>query len=101
MLVRLVGARTPSRSALPATPSIHARGLPADGRLLCCDVSEDWTTIARRWEPAGGRPTSPDRTGRRHLARFRPSAPDFAFIDADGRHPAYYEEIVTRPAPTA
>ena len=31
-----------------------ARGLPADGHLLCCDVSEEWTSIARRyWERAG------------------------------------------------
>ena len=31
-----------------------ARGLAADGSLLCCDVSEEWTAIARRyWEKAG------------------------------------------------
>src|ERR1700687_4981301 len=31
-----------------------ARALPPDGRLLCCDVSEEWTAIARRyWEKAG------------------------------------------------
>src|SRR5262245_58771886 len=31
-----------------------ARGLADDGRLLCCDVSEGWTTIARRyWTRAG------------------------------------------------
>src|SRR5690349_12413135 len=31
-----------------------ARALPADGTLLCCDVSEDWTAIARRyWAEAG------------------------------------------------
>ena len=28
--------------------------LPEDGRLLCCDVSEEWTAIARaHWEQAG------------------------------------------------
>src|SRR3984885_1574644 len=28
-----------------------ARALPADGRLLCCDISDEWTAIARRyWE---------------------------------------------------
>src|ERR1700761_7233438 len=26
-----------------------ARALPADGRMLCCDVSEEWTAIARRY----------------------------------------------------
>src|SRR5215475_9298582 len=31
-----------------------ARGLPDDGNLLCCDVSEEWTLIARRyWDRAG------------------------------------------------
>ena len=31
-----------------------ARGLPDDGRLLCCDVSEEWTAIGRRaWDDAG------------------------------------------------
>ena len=31
-----------------------ARALPADGRMLCCDVNEEWTGIARRyWERAG------------------------------------------------
>src|SRR5207244_1039137 len=31
-----------------------ARGLPADGHLLCCDVSDEWTAIARRaWASAG------------------------------------------------
>src|ERR1700730_1554322 len=31
-----------------------ARALPLDGSLLCCDVSEEWTSIARRyWERAG------------------------------------------------
>jgi caffeoyl-CoA O-methyltransferase len=30
-----------------------ARGLPADGKLLCCDVSEEWTAVARKaWENA-------------------------------------------------
>src|ERR1700687_4884576 len=31
-----------------------ARGLPPDGHLLCCDQSDEWTSIARRyWERAG------------------------------------------------
>ena len=28
-----------------------ARGLPADGSLICLDVSEEWTSIARRYSP--------------------------------------------------
>src|ERR1051326_8013380 len=31
-----------------------ARGLAADGRLLCCDVSEEWTAIARRYFKEAG-----------------------------------------------
>jgi caffeoyl-CoA O-methyltransferase len=31
-----------------------ARGLPDDGELICCDVNEKWTNIARGyWEKAG------------------------------------------------
>jgi O-methyltransferase len=31
-----------------------AEALPADGKLWCCDVSEEWTRIARRyWKEAG------------------------------------------------
>jgi len=33
---------------------IVARALPPDGHLLCCDVNEKWTSIAKRhWEQAG------------------------------------------------
>src|SRR3954470_7094495 len=31
-----------------------ARGLPDDGHLLCCDVSEEWTNIGRRAGPDAG-----------------------------------------------
>src|SRR5436305_15312851 len=31
-----------------------ARGLPADGTLLCCDINAEWAGIAREhWRPAG------------------------------------------------
>src|SRR3546814_14199068 len=31
-----------------------ASGLLPGGRLICCDISEEWTSIARRhWEAAG------------------------------------------------
>lgn len=81
-----------------------ARGLPADGRLLCCDVSEEWTGIARRaWERAG----VADRIELRiapaiETLRALPREPtvDFAFIDADKvSYPAYYEELLARLSP--
>ena len=31
-----------------------ARGLAPGGRLICCDISEEWTSVARRyWQDAG------------------------------------------------
>ena len=31
-----------------------ARGLASGGRLICCDISEEWTSVARRyWQEAG------------------------------------------------
>jgi caffeoyl-CoA O-methyltransferase len=78
-----------------------ARGLPAGGRLLCCDVSEDYTDVARRyWERAG----VADRIDL-HVApavetlRTLPSEPmiGLAFVDADkGGYIDYWEEIVSR-----
>src|ERR1700745_344691 len=36
------------------SPICIARGLGAGGRLMCCDVSEEWTSVARKyWEKAG------------------------------------------------
>jgi caffeoyl-CoA O-methyltransferase len=81
-----------------------ARGLAPDGRLLCCDVSEEWTAIARRfWEKAGVADRIELRIGpaAETLAAL-PTEPDvdLAFIDADkGGYPVYYEEIVKRLRP--
>lgn len=78
-----------------------ARGLAADGSLLCCDVSEEWTAIARRyWEKAGvaGRITLKLAPALDTLRALPSEAVfDLAFIDADKtnyRH--YYEEILRR-----
>jgi caffeoyl-CoA O-methyltransferase len=78
-----------------------ARGLPDDGRLLCCDVSEEWTAIARRyWKEAGV-----DHKIELRIApaldtlRALPIGDEFdlAFIDADKEnYLAYAEEIVPR-----
>jgi caffeoyl-CoA O-methyltransferase len=106
MLVRLTGAREAVEvGTFTGYSSICiARGLAAGGRLLCCDVSEEWTSIARRyWERAGV-------TGRIQLRiapavetlRALPSEPylDFAFIDADKTgYPAYVDEVLPRLHP--
>ncbi len=82
-----------------------ARALPVDGRLLCCDVSEEWTSIAREhWEMAG----VADRIDLRIAPAMDTlsSLPDdkqvdFAFIDADKTgYLSYYEALVPRLGPT-
>jgi caffeoyl-CoA O-methyltransferase len=106
MLVRLVGARNAVEvGTFTGYSSICiARGLPAGGNLLCCDVSEEWTAIAQHyWERAGVADRielriAPATDTLRALPAER--SLDFAFIDADkAGYPAYYEEIVTRTRP--
>ena len=78
-----------------------ARALPSDGRLLCLDVNEEWTSIARRyWERAG--------VANKITLKLAPAAEtlralpalhtfDFAFVDADkSNYKIYYEEILKR-----
>ena len=78
-----------------------ARALPPGGRLLCCDISEEWTAIARdHWERAGVADRIDLRIGPAlDTLRSLPPEPavDLAFIDADkGSYIAYYEELVPR-----
>ncbi len=77
-----------------------ARALPTGGRLLCCDVSDEWTAIARRyWEAAGvddriDLVIAPALTT---LQGLGDAVVDFAFIDADKTgYLSYYEELVPR-----
>jgi predicted O-methyltransferase YrrM len=79
-----------------------ARALPADGRLVCCDVSEAFTRIARKyWQEAGvaGKVTlelGPAlRTLDRLIAGGAAGSFDFAFIDADKpNYRNYYERCL-------
>ena len=81
-----------------------ARGLPEDGSLVACDVSEEWTSIgARYWEKAGVAARIDLRIGPalETLASL-PEARSFdlAFIDADKtNYLAYYEELLKRVRP--
>lgn len=81
-----------------------ARGLRPGGRLVCCDVSEEWTAIARRhWATAG----LDDRIDLRiapaleTLAALPTDRPvDLAFVDADKPgYVDYYEALVPRLRP--
>lgn len=77
-----------------------ALAMPADGRLVCCDISEEWTKIARRyWQKAG--------VAQRIDLRLAPAAEtldaliaagesgtyDWLFIDADKTsYEVYYDK---------
>jgi caffeoyl-CoA O-methyltransferase len=81
-----------------------ARGLPPDGRLLACDVSEEFTSVARKyWVRAALDELIELRLGPA-LATLRalPADPvvDFAFLDADKTgYRDYYAELVPRLRP--
>jgi len=80
-----------------------ALALPEDGRLVACDVSEEWTALARKfWEKAGVarrielRLQPAQRTLDELIAAGEAASYDFAFIDADkSRYMAYYERCLT------
>ncbi|MEE9279782.1 MAG: class I SAM-dependent methyltransferase [Myxococcota bacterium] len=81
-----------------------ARALPPDGQLIACDVSEEFTAIARRaWEKAGVSGLIDLRLGPAvETLRSLPDGEDFdfAFIDADKEsYEIYYEEILARLRP--
>jgi caffeoyl-CoA O-methyltransferase len=78
-----------------------ARALPDVGRLLCLDVSEEWTSIGRRaWEKAGvdGKielRIAPALDSLRALPETEQF--DMAFIDADKpNYGGYYAELLPR-----
>ncbi len=78
-----------------------ARGLPDDGRLICCDISDEYTSIARRyWHEAGVDGKIELRIGPAvETLAAMPTEPhiDLAFIDADKTgYPAYWHEVVPR-----
>ncbi|MGY2127042.1 O-methyltransferase [Blastococcus sp. SYSU DS0617] len=81
-----------------------ARGLPADGSLLCLDRSEEWTAVARRyWERAGVADRIELRLGDAlPTLRALPAEPayDLAFVDADKTgYAAYVDELYPRLRP--
>jgi len=101
LLVRLIGARRCLEVGVFTGYSslAVALALPDDGYLLACDVSEEWTAIARRfWKQASVerkielvlRPAA--ETLAERLAAGDGGTFDFAFIDADKvGYQRYYE----------
>lgn len=101
LLVQLMGARrTLEIGVFTGYSSLAvALALPNDGRILACDVSEEYTSVARRyWKEAGvdhmidlrlkpALETLKELIEQRQHSRF-----DFAFIDADkANYEGYYE----------
>ncbi len=106
MLARMIGARSAVEVGTFTGYSAIciARALPPGGRLLCCDVSEEWTAIAREyWRKAGlGDRITLKLGSALEALRSLPAEPtlDFAFIDADkSNYRNYYEEILRRTRP--
>lgn len=103
LLVRAIGARSAIEIGTFTGYSAIclARGLAPGGRLLCCDVNEAWTAIARRYFARAG------LTERIDL-RIAPASEtlaalaaepifDFAFVDADKEgYLSYYEALLPR-----
>lgn len=108
-LVRLIGARrTLEVGVFTGYSSLSvALALPEDGRIVACDVSEEWTAIARRyWTEA--------KVAHKVDLRLGPAADtlasllqageggsyDFAFIDADkASYDTYYERSLALVRP--
>ena len=104
LLVKLLGARRCVEVGVFTGYSslAVAIALPADGHLLACDVSEEFTAVARRyWREAGVEqkielvlaPALATLDAR--LKAGEAGAYDFAFIDADkANYPGYYERVL-------
>jgi caffeoyl-CoA O-methyltransferase len=101
LLIQMLGARrTLEVGVFTGYSSLAvALALPADGKILACDVSEEYTSVARRyWKEAGvdhmielrlkpALDTLQELIVQRQHNRF-----DFAFIDADkANYDGYYE----------
>jgi len=86
---------------------VVALALPHGGQITACDVSEEWTSIARRyWQEAGvahkiDLHLAPAlQTLDRLVSNGQAGTYDFAFIDADkGNYWDYYERALTLVRP--
>src|SRR5688572_9075994 len=104
LLVRILGARKVLEvgTFTGYSSTAMALALPADGRIICCDLSKEWTDVARRaWADAGVADRVDLRLGpaldtlEELLAADEAGSFDLAFIDADkANYAGYYEAAV-------
>jgi caffeoyl-CoA O-methyltransferase len=104
LLVELIGAKRCIEIGTFTGYSslVVALAMPADGRIVCCDLSDEWTSVARRyWAEAGVADRVDLRLGPALetldalLAGGAAGTFDFAFIDAAKReYPDYHERII-------
>jgi caffeoyl-CoA O-methyltransferase len=103
LMVQLIGARRileiGTFTGLSAL--VMAEALPKDGRVICLDQSEEWTSIGRRfWDEAGVSDRIELRLGdAKDSLRAMPESErfDLVFIDADKTgYPVYYEQALSR-----
>jgi predicted O-methyltransferase YrrM len=101
LLVELLGAtKTLEIGVFTGYSSLCvALALPPNGKIVACDVSEEYTAVARRYWEAGGVAHKIDlrvapalETLDELLAAGQAETFDFSFIDADkGNYEGYYE----------
>jgi predicted O-methyltransferase YrrM len=104
LLVELIGARRAIEvGVFTGYSSLRvALALPADGRIVACDVNEEYTSVARRyWREAGVEGKIELRLGpalatlNALVAQGERGTFDFAFIDADkANYGGYYERCL-------
>ena len=104
LLVELIGAKriVEVGTFTGYSSTAMALALPADGRLIACDISDEFTRIARRyWQEAGVADKIELRLGPAvatldgMLAAGEAGCFDMAFIDADKEnYDAYYERCL-------
>jgi predicted O-methyltransferase YrrM len=109
LLMHLIGARRTIEVGVYTGYSalVVAQALPDDGRIIACDINEDWTAVARRyWREAGVDRKIDLRIGPALstlddlIASGQGNRFDFVFIDADKTNYAnYYERalVLLRP----
>lgn len=100
VLVKAIGARRCLEvgTFTGYSSTVVALAIPDDGHLICCDVSVEWTDVARRyWTDAGVAHKIDLRIGPavETLQTLEEGSFDFAFIDADKPgYDAYYERAL-------